>query len=686
MRFVLVVLAALAAVPALAQQSDRPALPPPAVVLEFLRTTFGEMFADVTALAPQGEPGAFRATTRSADLPQFDLRIAERTSPELDLDKEANAVIGPARNSCQPFRQRGEAFEPLRLQAMTMLCPAGGEQRLVWVLVWSNSTTARTIMVSVPPGQSAALLARGDRLMAALNMKPTPQPRNLAEAVIVAYVHAGYVSLHEPGDVSIPSPTRAVLGVKDLSTSGTAGDYDVEAPACNAIMVREVSAGRPRFVERETRLDLNALGQLLTRDGINLRSRGGAFGESIRHFAQRPDASIRDVETVEEGVLAPEATFHLMMDSYLLTIERFCGAATPVAAQAPAAGAQTPAVGAQPPAANPQAANAQSPAAPVRTLVALPQGAELDRLVERLVRSVLPGASVARAAQPSGYNVSVDGRLFVASLVGDSVRQPGDREFSDQSIARSTQLAGCEAPRRLGQTSGAVGSVSWSAECPRLGLGAAMFVGVFHDSSHIHMFTLVGLGADRASIERANAIMAQPFAAREMAVGDALDTMEERAAYFAFYGLRRDAPSGICKAPKVSRSPDGRTLTFVSECEDPPEWTQTVTIERRSACRYGYTLEHDMKAMEEREEGELDFAEVDWSGVRLAGDMVSAEKALPARVSFLRMGTRDKPRGEFRPDADRPKPIQVDGLDVPNFEGQWHAIVQAFRAECPGRG
>jgi len=691
MRFVLVFLAALAATQAFAQPTDKP-LPPPPVILEFLRTTFGAMFGDLTAITPQGGPGLFRATTSSADLPQFDLRLAERESPESDTDKEVDAVLGPTRSACYPWRYRGEVWEPVRLHVMTMLCPGGSEQQLAWMMQVRNDTIARTIVVLVPVGQSAALLARSDRQMAALKITPAVQARNLAEAVIIAHVHSGFEYLHELHEASVPTATSAVLRVKDLTSSGKPGTYEAEAPNCGAITVREITEGPPRFVNRETRIDLHAVRKLISREGINLRARAGSYGQSTRVVAARPDDPIRMEEIVEEGLLLPDAIFYPTMDSYLYAFERFCSGAVPASAQTPAATAPAAVVAQAPAAVQTPAANAQAPAAttqasagPIRTLAELPQGVELDRLVEQLVRSFLPGATVARANRPSSYNITANGRQYAASLVSERVRQPGDRDFSDQGIARFTQLSSCEAPRRLSErVNGDVTAVSWSAECPKL--LSTLFVGVFHDPRQIQMLTLVGIGVDRASIERTNAIMAQPFAFKEMAAGNALDTMEERAAFFAFFGLRRDGTSGVCKAPNVSRSADGRTLTFVSKCDDAPEWTQTVTIERRSACRYAYTLEHDMPHMEEREEGELNFTEVDWGGIQIAGDMVSAEKALPNRLSYRRGGPRAKPTSELRLNLDQTKVIQVDGLDVPNFAGQWNAIVQAFRAECPGRG
>lgn len=323
MRFLLVWLVLLTAAPAAAQTQDRLApLPSGPATLDWVRQRLKEALGDVTRLEPGTRPSLIYAHTDKADLPRFTISVAEEPGSKAP-HTFAQDFVSSFRQSCGPVRWRGELYEgDFAFGIHTVDCPSLGAAGLhIWMMTYRDGARSQLIALSADLAKAAAIDARGDAVARAVGIKLYQTPRTLAEAMAVAQAFGGNLDQYEPAKLSMLDPTRAVLKVDALVQNGAPGTYEIDVRSCNSIRLREVEDSTRRTLI-ETEIDLQRFAALVTRDGPDMVSRAGQYGEETRYPAQA--APVRGNLQIEMGQHIPDSTLHGMIDAYLLAWERFC--------------------------------------------------------------------------------------------------------------------------------------------------------------------------------------------------------------------------------------------------------------------------------------------------------------------------------------------------------------------------
>ncbi|MFN3281198.1 MAG: hypothetical protein ACK40I_05970 [Tabrizicola sp.] len=372
--FIFWLAAMLLAGPAVAQGSGKlTPLPTGPPLLDWVRSTLTEALDGVTQIVPGRSSNHLSARTSSPALPAFTITVLEQV-PAVDLDSLPNSFVSTFRAACGPLRPRGELDENLlNFIVYTLECPTIGASGLhLWVLSYRDTDRTQLIALSSNAASAAAINTRGDKLAAALGLRLYPTPRSLAEAMAVG--HALGLSEYNQTQFSSSEAGRGRLRVAQLieAAPGTSGNVDVHVRSCSSIQIREIEDGPPTRVSAELVIDLQRFAELVTREGPNLNVRPGTAWQVTRFPSDGRPLSYPMPNVT--GLLAPDANWHAMLDSYLLAWERFCAPSALAIATPPAGSAAQPAPSA--PAFPPQAAQTgpgQSGAAPGRACE--PEGA-----------------------------------------------------------------------------------------------------------------------------------------------------------------------------------------------------------------------------------------------------------------------------------------------------------------------
>jgi len=323
-------------------------LPGGPALLDWVRTTLAEALDGVTEIGRDSHPNVFIVRTTDPALPVFAVTALE-SGPVATEVLTAN-FISPFRASCDPLRRRGELAQyALFFELHTVECPRSTSRaNYHWIMAYKDGERAQLIALVGSMEHAAAINARGDRFAAALGMRIYPTIRSLPEALAVAQAHAGDLHDYDPSQFSLLGDGRAHLRVKALTLTGKPGTWEVIAPSCDKVRMREIGDGPPVTVDSDIAIDLQRLASLVTRQGPDLILRAGAYGTITRLVASSRPVTVPIA--VADGSLAPDSPHHAELDSLLLAWERFCATASPVGVPAaPArAGAAPPTPSARP--------------------------------------------------------------------------------------------------------------------------------------------------------------------------------------------------------------------------------------------------------------------------------------------------------------------------------------------------
>jgi tetratricopeptide (TPR) repeat protein len=341
------------------------ALPGGDALLAYTRDLLAPMLGAGASLTPFGASGtALRA--EAAGLPPLTMRWYEGASAGF-ARAMMNAFERDLNGGCvnRMLAQRGG--DGARVIAYAAACPTVDPPYQLWWLEAFDSERSRILLVATPSQDGAALLAGGERVLAALGMTtPTPAAppapatgtagaaasrpaipagpdlAALAEAFLAEYQLGSIPTADERRQITRPSQ-NTVRFVRPPRDGNTGFHSEVEARSCTELITREGLPGARQF-NTESTYDLTAWGRLVVREGANIRLLPGSYGRRTDHRAN----SVTFPLTQSERVVQASSSFHADYDRLLGVIERFC---TSRAAQAPAGPAQAPQVA--PPAAAP---------------------------------------------------------------------------------------------------------------------------------------------------------------------------------------------------------------------------------------------------------------------------------------------------------------------------------------------
>jgi hypothetical protein len=315
--------------PATAQGSGKlTPLPSGPALLDWVRTTLAELLDGMTGIERDDNPNVFIVRTTDPALPVFALTALEQGPVATEV--LTAEFISRFRTSCDPLRRRGELAEyAIFFEIHTVECPRSTSRaNYYWIMAYKDSDRAQLIAMVGNIGHAAAINARGDRFAAVLGMRIYPTIRSLPEALAVAQAHAGDLHEYDPSQFSLLGEGRARLRVKSMILTGKPGTWEVTAPSCSAVRMREIEDGPPVTVDSEITIDLQRLATLVTRQGPDLVLRAGAYGTLTRLVSSPNPVTIP--LAVADGSLAPDSPNHAELDSLLLAWERFCATASPV--------------------------------------------------------------------------------------------------------------------------------------------------------------------------------------------------------------------------------------------------------------------------------------------------------------------------------------------------------------------
>ncbi|QCK88513.1 hypothetical protein E8L99_23500 [Phreatobacter aquaticus] len=320
--------------PAAAQGSGKlTPLPGGPALLDWVRSTLAEALDGVTQIEPGRSPSVFIARTGSPDLPVFNISVVEQMPSEAP-ETMTKGFISSFRASCGPLRLRGHLSEnELYFEHLSIECPGITASGLyLWILAYKDSDRTQLIALSGSLAATAAINARGEKLAAALGLRIYPTSRSLTEAVAVAQAFFGTPDDYELSAFTSLGGGRGRLRVKEMILTGKPGAWEVNAPSCSAIRVREIEDGPPTSVSSDSTIDLQRLAALVKRQGPDLITSAGAYGtRTILASSPRP---VTSPLALESGSLSPASANYAQLDSLLVAWERFCASATPVKAEA----------------------------------------------------------------------------------------------------------------------------------------------------------------------------------------------------------------------------------------------------------------------------------------------------------------------------------------------------------------
>jgi hypothetical protein len=173
------------------------------------------------------------------------------------------------------------------------------------------------------------------------------------------------------------------------------------------------------------------------------------------------------------------------------------------------------------------------------------------------------------------------------------------------------------------------------------------------------------------------------------AMADPLGSMEERAAYVLFGGVRAGELVGACNPTQVSPLPASAGTRFETVCPASgtfPELRWSLEIQRTGRCTFRVVEAKTNPSHDERFEGEADFSDADWSALQAAGSMISGREVVSLRQTYFHSGPPGRPTIRNRQEALGRHPVQIFGDNPEELTARWRAVVAALRAECPGRG
>lgn len=330
MRFVALLVALFIATPTMAQTEPPPvpSLPPAGKLLEWTKDKLFPAL-DGYVLAQGVTPTAFRLGAGAADKNFISLLWTEQRPP-VGIDaflKDMDERLARNGDTCADKRHTLSAIEggAVAHRVTTMRCGPAGRTTQFWI--WIGVDTEHTVGLVLGAEAEAELqvLRVGSRIREALGLPEGVQtdlglvvvPETLAEAIVIAFSHAGYLEEYRRNRVTHLSSGRLRYDV-DAIVTGRPGWYEVNAASCGRVIIREVSA---EGLAIEERLDFDRLRDLLSREGENIRTKAGTYGERRIMIDGKPHSSA--VELANE-VLTPDLIAHVLLNLKLNNIERFC--------------------------------------------------------------------------------------------------------------------------------------------------------------------------------------------------------------------------------------------------------------------------------------------------------------------------------------------------------------------------
>jgi hypothetical protein len=299
-------------------------LPSGTGLVSWLRIMLAEALDGAVSIEPVQRPATYAVRFNQPSLP-FVIISATELTPAPGIPSAADTFARDFRAHCGTWRPLAEKTEgQLTLGIWGIDCPAMPSGGLYyWLMFFQDADRLQMVSVGTSLPLAARVRERFNNVAHGFGLPLYPEPRSLAEAMIVQQLYGGETMHYSAAGTNQPSADRAVHRTEMLPLTGRPGEYVVEAPSCSAVLVRVFEDGPPRRVISEERIDLVRLGSLVTRDGLHFRLRAGRYGERVSTMVAR-NPPIVDTLEVQDGEMPPSASEHPIIESLLDVHDRFC--------------------------------------------------------------------------------------------------------------------------------------------------------------------------------------------------------------------------------------------------------------------------------------------------------------------------------------------------------------------------